>query len=102
MPLNHWNDKEQQEELANKFVQFLNELYDLDPKALSLLIRHRAKCNDAMMNHSTVQCYDNLLSMLGLINGFIGTDENGCGLVAVMHDNDTDKVVGFCRFCRMQ
>jgi hypothetical protein len=64
-------------------LAFLNELTALDPKAMEALVGLRAPCNEALLNHPTVQVTDYhddkipRVGILGLLNGLFGTYEDG-------------------------
>lgn len=79
-------------ELASRIVSLLNELLELDRRAVEALILHRVTCNSALAEHSTVQVSDtgerrsSLLAMgspryqvgiLGVLNGLCGTFDDG-------------------------
>lgn len=61
-------------EHAREAIAYLNELLSLDPDAINMLLtRHYVTVNDALINHPTVQIrHDNMLGVLGLINGMFG------------------------------
>jgi hypothetical protein len=87
--------------LAYQVVTFLNECYKIDPDAIKALFAHRVAVNDAMADHPTVQVTSGdppTMSILGLLNGFVGiipgTDSIGyvCG---DYDDEDHDNLLGF-------
>ena len=87
--------------LAHQVVNFLNECFKADPEAIKALFAHRVPVNEAMADHPTVQVSAGdppTMSVLGLLNGFVGiipsTDSIGyvCG---DYDDEDHDKLLGF-------
>ena len=77
------------EEQTDRLIAFLNELLAIDPECISILMRSRVTCNEAMANHATVQVQETkllppphpanryALSVLGLLNGFCGVFDDG-------------------------
>lgn len=57
----------------DEVIGFLNHLITVDPGAITRLIEARVACNDAMTNHPTVQCGENEVGFLGVLNGIFGT-----------------------------
>ncbi len=81
-------------------IKFLNELKDIDNKALCRLVNLRVFCNKDILNHPTVQCTaikndpDNsgIVGFLGVLNGLFGIDEEtGWGVINFAGEYD-DKV----------
>ena len=71
----------------------LNELLKKDYMCIKTLISSRSFCNDFIINHPTVQVrmYEeddklSTLGLLGLINGFFGTREDGGGVIVMISD----------------
>lgn len=89
-----------QRELAEHLVKCLREYFETDLEAIRVLFAHRVPVNEAMLNHPTIQCRGGdppTMSVLGLLNGIIGTipgTEVGylCGDYA---DNDLGLLLGF-------
>lgn len=82
-------------EVAQLIVDNLNELLKVDPEAIEALLKHRVLCNDAVLEHPTLQArHDNTLSVLGFFNGIVGTNESGLGLIAMVVDDDK-KILNF-------
>jgi len=84
--------------LALSIVCTLNEALKTDRDAIEALIEHRVPCNEKMMKHPTIQATIEGLGMLGVINGIVGTIEEGprkgWGLVTAVFTND-GKLVRF-------
>lgn len=97
--------EEVQEELRNDAVRVLNEAFELDKGGLKALFRVKVATNDALSDHPTIQVLERpdnkgtyTLGVLGLLNGILGVDENSCGFVAGLFDDETDELVGFSRY----
>lgn len=87
-------------ELAQKIVDFLNELVKIDPEAIEGLIKARVSCNEALANHGTVQVSSfrgtpgdpYRVGMLGILNGLAGSFDGGpkagWGLVGAIFDDE--------------
>ena len=78
------------EKLAEKIVDFLNELMLDDKDAVQALFDSRVQCNKALANHPTVQVLNDngkySVSILGILNGIVGSRENGWGAIASVHN----------------
>ena len=91
-------------------IKLLNELHEIDPMAISILFGTSARTNQEMADHPTVQVgtkgrcgqYQLSLSFIGILNGLFGSDKNGNGRIAVMVDDKTDRVTGFCEFKKQE
>ena len=78
-------------------IAFLNEIIATDQGALRALMEYRVPCNDALASHPTVQVVapeddgeGYVVGLLGILNGLIGTDDDGFGfLCAVFSDDGT-------------
>ena len=85
---------------AEHAVKILNEAFALDPSAIETLIDSRVSCNEKLANHPTIQAGSDSevysLSIIGLLNGIFGCDENGQGPIARMFDDETGELTGFC------
>jgi hypothetical protein len=84
---------------AMHWCDFLNSLMNLDPEALHNLIETRVACNDALRDHPSVQCWRNeqgqcVVGLLGILNGFIGTRQDGMGYLSGVFD-EAGKLVKF-------
>lgn len=89
------------EEFIDQTIKVLNEALKLDKLAMQSLFDCRVSVNEALANHPTIQVLGSemySLSVLGLINGIIGANEDGCGYVAGFFDNDTGELLNFGRF----
>ena len=96
---------------TDDLIAFLNEALAIDHDAVAALVKHRVRCNEAMGNHPTIQCWSDVelpvflkgvyeVSMLGLLNGFCGTfDDDGplknFGPISAVYDDG--KLVRFQR-----
>lgn len=68
--------------LADNVIAFLNTLLEVDRKAITKLFDgHRVSCNDALVNHHSVQVLDEggkySVGFLGILNGLVGTITDG-------------------------
>lgn len=76
--------------LAEKIVNFLNELVEIDKPALAALITNRVPCNEDLADHATVQVMSRndgfSVGLLGVLNGLCGIYENGYGPIAAEFD----------------
>lgn len=84
---------DEKKELANKIINFMNELIDLDYKAIESLVEHRVPCNEGLANHSTIQTArddkgKSIVGLLGILNGIVGKDEDGWGFIAANFEKD--------------
>jgi hypothetical protein len=93
------------EVLADLIIERLNEISKRDPVAFGKLIEARIECNEALADHPSVQVSNHepglaKVGVLGIINGLIGTIDNGprkgWGLVTVACEDD-GSVVRFQR-----
>lgn len=76
--------------LAKRIVNFMNELLQLDRNAIVNLINTRMVCNKELAEHPTVQVTgqgDDVVGILGVLNGLCGIYDNGFGAIAVVTDN---------------
>jgi hypothetical protein len=88
----------------DRAIRTLNELLELDPDAISILVGHRIPTNDKLAAHATVQCGTSAhggrtVGMLGVINALFGVRTDGAGHIAVEED-DGQRVVRFIRRAR--
>lgn len=94
-------------ELADEFIEKLNEIASHDPEAMAKLISSRVSCNDQLADHPTVQVGldDNKkhrVGLMGILNGLIGTIEkegryHKHGYIAAVFDDNTGKFLRFNR-----
>ncbi len=88
------------DEQIQHFVDVLNRALRADPLAVELVVDHRVRCNDALLNDPTVlvAAEDQTLSPIGLINGLIG---GGASHIAAVFDIDEDGFETLIRFERV-
>ena len=93
--------REKSLDVADQMIRFLNELMEIDPDALHKLIETRVPCNTDLAEHPTVQVQGTqekpCVGLLGILNGFVGADNDGWGFVCASFDDDTGKLTGFMR-----
>lgn len=88
--------------LAVRVVGLLNQVFALDRRTAMHLAETRFQCNQAVADHPSVQVgvvgdpergaiYQ--VGILGILNGLVGTDEEGWGVIAA--DYRGDELVGF-------
>lgn len=86
-------------ELAKQIIKFLNELNAVDPDAVYALVTTRVACNEALTNHPTVQVdaegNEASVGLLGVLNGLVGTNEAGWGLIVAQVCTSTRKIERF-------
>ena len=83
-------------EIAQRFVNTLNELLEIDRAAIEELITTRVGCNAFIAKHPTVQVREEsgqethknayTMSALGLLNGLVGIQKDGWGYIASVHE----------------
>ena len=77
---------------VNEVVEFLNHLLTIDRKTITSLIKHKIECNKNLFKHPSVQVLKTkdkyLVSMLGILNGMFGVDNNGYGQITACFEND--------------
>ena len=98
---NYLNRTEKEKiELAQSICHFMNDLVKFDKDAIHALIETRIICNQELANHPTVQVLQPKNSeiasvgLLGILNGFIGIDENQLGYIAANFD-ENNQLIGF-------
>ena len=72
---------------AADVVRLLNEAAAIDPKAILALVNARVPCNEALLNHPTIQAGRGPegkpeVGLLGILNGLFGTYDDGWGCIA--------------------
>jgi len=88
-------------DLANRVVEFMDELVKIDSVAVSTLCGFRTPCNEQLQNHPTVQVSKYKpdepasVGLLGILNGLCGVADDGYGAIAAIVDTDTGVVSGF-------
>jgi hypothetical protein len=79
-------------QLAQRLVEFLNELTEIDRPAVAALIANRIPCNKTLADHPTVQVAGQHggfhVGLLGLLNGLCGIHEHGHGAVSAVFETD--------------
>jgi hypothetical protein len=80
-------------ELAERIVKLLNEMMELDTAAVAELMAKRVVVNDRLADHPTVQVGPmepdgpNVMGILGVLNGLVGTNSRGWGCVAGVYED---------------
>lgn len=66
---------------AHSAVSVLNEALALDPAAVTALVGTRVACNAQLRDHPSIQVWvtpqGNLVGLLGIINGIVGSERDG-------------------------
>lgn len=90
--------------LAGEIVDYLNALVEIDRDAVRALVYSRVPCNQEFADHPTVQVraygledkpHDFEVGILGLLNGFVGIDADGCGLIQMVIDDEDEEHIEF-------
>ena len=82
-------------------IKVLNEALQLHPEAINALFNTHVSVNDALANHPTIQVREgNYLSVIGILNGIFGADEEKNGFLAKSVDTDTERIVAFQRYIK--
>jgi len=85
----------------DEIIIFLNSLLDLDRDAISAIFQNYVPCNDSFRTHPTVQVDTDdgkcVVSMIGILNGLYGTQDNGSGFITKVVDIEKKKIVSFKR-----
>ena len=90
--------------IIDEIVDYLNELFKIDPTAIEHLLDSRVLCNKKLAEHPTCQVARNTtdgrdrVGILGVINGMLGISEKGMGTIVAYFDNYTGELKGFSRF----
>jgi hypothetical protein len=94
--------------MIDKVIDSLNEAFESDPMAMTLLMRNKVECNEAFADHPTIQVAVEeldeekfMVGALGLVNGVLTSA--GLPRVAIRLSDDPDengncKLLGFCRY----
>ena len=89
-------------ELAQKIVDYMNDLLEIDRPAIASLIANRVPCNEEMGKHPTAQVMIQndgyALGLLGLLNGLCGTYDSGWGAIAADFEYPKDQASVLKRF----
>lgn len=94
--------KETEDKIRNivtidRAITLLNEILELDSKALHSLINSRVSCNKELANHPTIQVNEfHQVGLLGVLNGLFGIDKNGWGGICMVVTKE-GKIEGFKR-----
>ena len=102
------------EDLARKICNFMNELLELDSKAVLDLCNNRVPCNQDVADHGTVQVIVSKtnkykVGLIGILNGICGIYKDGWGPICVLyHKNGSvirfgltkeERVNDLCKVC---
>jgi hypothetical protein len=73
--------------MGRVIINFMNDMTHLDSDAIKKLVKTRVQCNERMAEHPTLQVMqgeDNkyYVGLMGILNGIVGCDEQGRGIVA--------------------
>jgi len=85
-------------ELAELIIGRLNKILKSDPEAIDELINTRVLCNNNLADHPMVQVREYpgdigpTIGFLGLLNGLIGTTDDGRGIICAVYENGNDLV----------
>jgi len=87
-------------ELAQLIVDRLNDAMLYDPEAMHKLCETRVSCNQALIDHPTIQVLVDddkppAVGMIGILNGLVGTRDNGWGYIAGTYDDETGQLLEF-------
>lgn len=84
---------------ATSWVEFLNKCLALDPDWVKALVTFRPPCNDAILNHPSIQCLGPdeggpAAGIVGLLNGHLG---DGYGPIGIEFEgkSESGKLIGF-------
>jgi hypothetical protein len=86
---------------AQKVVDVLNRALKADPDAINDLFQYRVVCNSKLGEDPIIQVRyhrksdGSSISALGLINGILGTDEDGRGFIEAVIDVGTKEILSF-------
>ncbi len=90
--------------LGGEIVDFLNALVETDRDAVRALFNSRVPCNQKLADDPTVQVraygledkpHDFEVGILGLLNGFVGVDEDGNGVILMVVDDEDEELIEF-------
>lgn len=90
--------------LAGEIVDFLNGLVAIDRDAVRALMASRVPCNEKLADHPSVQVraydmedkpHDFEVGILGLLNGLVGVDTEGLGLIQLVVDDEDEELLEF-------
>jgi len=80
-------------------IKYLNSVMRSDPLAIRALMCIAIPCNEALADHPSAQVRNDweegyTVTLLGIINGLFGVDEDGWGAIAYRFDES--KAFEFC------
>lgn len=85
------NDSKQ---LAQRIIEYLNSLLEVDRSAIAALVANHVPCNQALADHPTVQVGaqggGHHVGLLGILNGLCGIRLDGFGYIGACFDEDPD------------
>lgn len=92
--------EEEKKQLAAEMCEYLNDLIATDREAIHRLVESRQECNQALHDHPTVQVSTPtpdgpVVGMLGILNGFIGVDDQSMGYLIGCFDDATGELIRF-------
>jgi len=76
-----------------EIVAFLNSLAEIDPIAMRKLVESRVECNQAMVDHPTVQVARSEdesffeVGLIGILNGIVGIEDDSKLISAIISDD---------------
>ncbi len=86
--------------LAGRIIYYLNSLAETDREAIRELFDTRIPCNVKFAEHPTLQVRRESagwkFGILGILNGFVGTDVEGNGLIQRIVDDEDAARIEFC------
>ena len=98
-------------ELADRCIDLLNEILDLDPLAIEALINRRVPVNADLADHPTIQVGPMkkdgppLMGLLGVLNGLCGVYEEepkiGQGMICAVYDDAFSELLCFERIRKL-
>ena len=81
---------------SHGIVQLLNSLVHADPDCMHNLTEQRVPCNQAVVEHPTVQVWSHdgkdLLGLLGVLNGIVASEDE---LIEGVYDDETTLLKSF-------
>lgn len=69
-------------------VRVLNQAISADAAAVTRMFTARFPCNRALSEHPTIQCGNDEVGPLGIINGLFGVDADEYGPIAMVIGGD--------------
>lgn len=94
-----WFDAQRKEppDIVVEAIAVLNRALAADPVATQALVCHRVPANQALLDDPTIQVLipDNVLGMVGILNGILGKNSRGEGWIVGFYEYGTDKLLRF-------